>query len=150
MKLLVCTDGSENSQKCIAVASQLAAKCSVTEIAIIHAYENVSLLPDYWYGNYPFSSEEGKQIEKMDKRIQAERKNFFSAAEEEFQKYNIVAKTIFKVGHPAEVIAQEAEEGQYDLVIIGRRGMSGVKKLFMGSISNAVLQLVKANVLIVK
>ena len=150
MKLLVCTDGSENSQKCIEVASQLAAKCSVTAIAIIHVYENVSLLPDYWYGNYPFSSEEGKQIEKMDKRIQAERKNFFSSAEEEFKKYNIEAKTIFKVGHPAEVIAQEAEEGQYDLIIIGRRGMSGVKKLFMGSISNAVLQLVKANVLIVK
>ncbi len=150
MKILVCTDGSENSQKCIEVASELASKCSVTGITIIHVYENVSLLPDYWQGNYPFSAEEEKQIEKMDKRIKSERQKFFTAAEKEFAKYNIEAKNIFKVGHPAEVIAQEAEEGQYDLIIIGRRGMSGIKKLFMGSISNAVLQLSNCNVLIVK
>lgn len=150
MKLLVCTDGSENSKKCIEVASEMAGRCSFDEVALIHVYENVSLLPDFWYGSYPFSAEEEKQLQKLDTRLQAEQKKIFSSAEEEFQKNNIPVKTIFKVGHPAEEIAQAAAEGEYDIVVIGRRGRGGVKKLFLGSISNAVLQLVKTNVLIVK
>jgi nucleotide-binding universal stress UspA family protein len=42
-------------------------------------------------------------------------------------------------GHPSRVIAQEAEEGQYSLILMGARGLSPLKQLILGSLSNDVL-----------
>ncbi len=150
MKILVCIDGSANSQKCVEVAAQMVEDCNVNEIALIHVHENTQLFPDYWQGKYPFTAEEKSQINKLDKRVKEERKNIFTEALKLFEDKNIEVETIFKIGHPAAVIAETADSGSFDLVIIGRRGIGGVKKLFMGSISSTVLQLVKTNILIVK
>ncbi len=150
MKILVCIDGSEFSKKVIKVASGMIGDCTVNEVSIIHVHETTTILPDYWQGKYPFSAEEEKQLKNMDRRLLEEREKYFADAEKEFEKYNIPVNTILKNGHPAEVINKVSSEGNYDLIIIGRRGMGGVKKLFLGSISNAVLQIAKTSVLIVK
>jgi len=150
LKILVCTDGSENSRKCIEFAARMVGECTNSEVAIIYVHESASMIPDYWQSKYPFSPEVEKQIKNLDKRIIEERKKVFSEATSVFDALNIKLKTIFKVGHPAEMIALEADSGNYDLVVIGRRGNGGVKKLFMGSVSSTVLQLVKTNILIVK
>ncbi|MFO7952986.1 MAG: universal stress protein [Bacillota bacterium] len=150
MKILVATDGSKNSQKCIELASNLIGICDINEVAIIHVHETTSILPDFWQGKYPFSPEEEKQMKKMDKRLFEEQKKYFADAEKEFEKHNIPVDTIYKTGHPAEEISKTASEKNYDLIIIGQRGMGGVKKLFLGSVSNAVLQIANTNVLIVK
>lgn len=150
MKILVCTDGSEFSRKCIKVASQMVGDCTVNEVSIIHVHESTSFLPDYWQGRYLLSDEEEKQLKAMDKRLLEERKKFFSTAEKEFDQFEIPVNTLYKVGHPAEMISKVAHEGGYDLIIIGRRGMGGLKQLLMGSVSSAVLQIAQTNVLIVK
>ncbi len=150
MKILVCTDGSDFSKKNIAFASEMTYNCNIQEVSIIHVHEGTSILPDYWHGKYLVTEEEEKKLKDIDKRIQEERKKYFAGAEEEFKKHNIPVNTLYKVGHPAEVISRVADEGGYDLIVIGRRGMGGVKQLFMGSVSSAVLQLARTNVLIVK
>lgn len=43
------------------------------------------------------------------------------------------------VGHPAEVIAQEAENRGVDLIVMGSHGMSGVSELLFGSVTMGVL-----------
>lgn len=150
MKILVCTDGSDFGQKNIKFASELVGSCTINEITVIHVHEGTSIVPDYWHGKYLVSEEEEKKIKAIDKRIQEERKKYFTGALKEFEKHDVPVNTLYKTGHPAEVISKVADEGGYDLVIIGRRGMGGVKKLFMGSVSSAVLQLANTNVLIVK
>ena len=42
----------------------------------------------------------------------------------------------------ARDIVNEANDG-YDVVVIGRRGISGIKELFLGCISQKVLSLAK-------
>lgn len=150
MKILVCTDGSKNSLKCVEVAARMVGSCEINDVALIYVHDSAQFLPDYWHGKYPFSSEEEKQLKNIDNRIMEERKKIFTDALKIFENSAIEVKTIFKVGHPAEVIADEAAKGNYDIVVIGRRGTGGVKKLFMGSVSSTVLQLVKTNILIVK
>ncbi len=150
MKILVCIDGSANSKKCVEIAAKMIDDCKVSEIALIHVHESSRLLPDYWQGKYLFTEEEKEQISKLDKRVKEERKNIFADALNLFKGKNLEVETIFKIGHPAEVIAETAERGGFDLVVIGRRGTGSVKKLFMGSVSSTVLQLVKTNILIVK
>ena len=43
------------------------------------------------------------------------------------------------VGHPAEVIAREAEDRGADLIIMGSHGMSGFSELLFGSVTMGVL-----------
>lgn len=150
MKILVCTDGSENSKKCVQVAAQMVGSCDINEVALIYVHDSAQFFPDYWQGKYPFTREEEEQLKNFDTRIIEDRKKIFADGLKQFEGKNIKIETIFRVGHPAETIAAEAEKGNYDIVVIGRRGAGGVKKLFMGSVSSTVLQLVKTNILIVK
>ncbi len=150
MKILVCIDGSENSKKCVRVAAQMIDDFTINEVALIYVHESSFFFPDYWQGKYPFSAEEEKQLKNIDKRVKEERRLIFAEALEELGANKVKVETIFKVGHPAEEIAGTAEEGAFDMVVIGRRGTGGVKKLFMGSVSSTVLQLIKTNILIVK
>lgn len=150
VKILVCIDGSPNSQKCAEVAAKMVDDCTVNEVTFIHVHESSQFIPDYWHGKYPFTDEEKEQINKLDKRVIESRKKVFNEALKLFEGKNVKVDTIFKIGHPAEVIAHTAEAGGFDMVVIGRRGSGGVKKLFMGSVSSTVLQLIKTNILIVK
>jgi len=43
------------------------------------------------------------------------------------------------VGHPSRIIAEEAEEGHYALILMGARGLSSLKQLLLGSVSSDVL-----------
>lgn len=150
MKLLVCVDGSENSKKCVEVTAKMIDDCKVNEVTLIHVHESAQYFPDYWQGKYPFTREEKEQFTKLDKRVKEERQKIFNEPLKLLKEKNIKVNTTFKVGHPAEIIANTADSEGFDIVVIGRRGSGGVKKLFMGSISSTVLQMVKTNILIVK
>ncbi|MGM0652091.1 MAG: universal stress protein [Bacillota bacterium] len=150
MKLLVCIDGSENSLKCVKVTAQMIDDFKVNEVTLIYVHESTHFFPDYWQGKYPFTKEEKNQLSNLDKRVKEERQKIFAEPLKLLNGKNIKVETMFKVGHPAKVIAETADNEGYDMVIIGRRGSGEVKKLFMGSVSSTVLQLVKTNILIVK
>ncbi|MHB8156106.1 MAG: universal stress protein [Desulfocucumaceae bacterium] len=61
---------------------------------------------------------------------------------------SVEAKLIW--GDPKYEIVKEAEEGKYDLLIIGSRGLSGIKSFLLGSVGNHVAQNVKCTVILVK
>ena len=42
-------------------------------------------------------------------------------------------------GQPAQAIVQQAEEGGYPLILMGSRGLSGLAKLLIGSVTNSVV-----------
>ena len=52
-------------------------------------------------------------------------------------------------GHPADVITAAAG-ADTDLVVVGARGLGGVKRLLLGSVSENVLRAARCPVLIVK
>lgn len=53
-------------------------------------------------------------------------------------------------GHTADQIIGFAHKGKYDMIVIGARGLDGVKETFLGSVSNKVMHKSKISVLIVK
>ena len=138
MKMLVCTDGSENSQKTLERAAMIAGGCQVSDVAVIHVYDNmqdISTLPK------DFTSSE--QIERFRKMMESHKKERYKILEDAvkyLESKGIKARPIFKEGHPSHTIVQTCAEGNFDMIVIGSRGTGGLKKVFLGSVSNAVTQ----------
>ena len=143
MKILACTDGSEHSRKVLQQAA-LIAKCTNGGVTVINVEDFIPHLANNW----PYHSEEYvKEIEEKNKENAA---RVIADAEKFFEEQNIQIKTLIKKGHPSETITKVASEGRFDMVVIGSRGLGGLKKLLLGSVSNAVAQGIETNVLIVK
>jgi len=66
------------------------------------------------------------------------------------EKENIkVAKKVYE-GNPAEKICQVAEEEDYDMIVVADKGLGGIKRFFLGSISDKVVRHANTSVLVVK
>ena len=129
-KILIPVDGSVYSMRgvedAVCLTSEL--KAHVSRITLLRVI-NLSL--------YLKRIREGIDPEEESKRILDEAKEVFLRAgiPERF------ITTRIKVGQkPAEEIIKEAEEGQYNLVIMGRKGRSALEDLIMGGVSSTVLQ----------
>lgn len=140
MKILVGTDGSEQSFKAIEEAAKIAAAFDDAEITVVNVDE---VIPDI-----PYYSEES--LKEMEARNKAEREVILAEAVRILEGKNIKFNTMIRKGHAAATIIEMAAEGKFDVVLIGSRGLGGFKQALLGSVSNAVAQAVEANVLIVK
>lgn len=63
---------------------------------------------------------------------------------------NWTLTTLSKIGNPGEVLAETANEGKYDLVIMGSHGRSAVMSMVLGSVVTHVLARSKAPLLIIR
>lgn len=145
-KILLAMDGSDNSQRALKKTIELALplQAEVTVLTVVHR------VPFYGYdletGGYDSTMMQKDIISELERAAQ---KNL-EEAEEKLKKAGLTAKTMIKHGHPADTICRETEEGEYDLVILGSRGLGGFKKFFLGSVSNRVANYAQSSVLIVK
>lgn len=153
MKILLCIDGSEPSQKALEKTAMMAEKCEIDEIAIIHVYDSsqYTSLPFFPDGGISITEEEIESLERIREKERKESKKLLEKASETFNSKNIKVRTIFKEGHPSHIIVDIANKEGFNIIILGSRGLSGFKKVFLGSVSNAVLHEAKnCSILIVK
>ncbi|MCI0372480.1 MAG: universal stress protein [candidate division NC10 bacterium] len=55
-----------------------------------------------------------------------------------------------RLGEPVEQIVQEARGGEYDLVVVGSHGRTGLGNLLLGSVNRGVAERSAAPVLVIK
>ncbi len=67
-------------------------------------------------------------------------------AEEE----SVAVETTIREGEPAAEIIAEADEGGYDLVVVGNRGLAGAKAMLIGSVPLTVAEECRTDVLIAR
>jgi len=148
-KYLVPVDGSELSRHVVDQAIEIA-KAQESEVTLL------TIIPEnaiYYYGEY-VSYEQSQKILGAQRMMHEESKK--SSAKmlddlgEKLSESNILLKKLVQSGLPAEEILKMTESGQYDMIIIGNRGFSPAKKLFLGSVSQRVLNEAQCPVLVVK
>jgi nucleotide-binding universal stress UspA family protein len=66
------------------------------------------------------------------------------------EKKGAKVETVIARGYPSKVILKTAEDVSANLIVIGSRGLSGIRELFLGSVSHAVVQHSTIPVLVVK
>lgn len=60
------------------------------------------------------------------------------------------ARPLFLRGHTAETIVEAANRKRVDLVVIGSRGLTGLKRYFLGGVSHKVTKYSERSVLVIK
>lgn len=160
MKILVCVDGSEQSQRVLEEASKIAEGYNPEEVAIIHVYRSQTSSPYFFagFGEHVPLQVDLEQIKNLEEKEKEKRKGLLSDALKELEKKNsknFKLRTILEQGHPSETIIKIASDEEFDIIVIGSRGFGssdfgGLKALLLGSVSNAVAQKTESNVFIVK
>src|SRR6266508_4362027 len=124
-RIVVGFDGSEHARKALERAADLADGATV---AVVCAADVSRLMRDPAGGASP--------IDPADAEAR-------SAALAEARTY------VEGLGHPADVIVQEAEESGADLIVVGTRGLNAAKRLVLGSVSTNVVHHAPCDVLVV-
>lgn len=66
------------------------------------------------------------------------------------ERHGVAAKCIWKTGKPGELIAKMADDGKFDLVVMGSHGHGALMNLVVGSVATQVLAGCKVPVLVVR
>lgn len=138
-KILVAFDGSKNSQRALLEAKKQGEYMGGT-ITILTVLKPLAIP---YYGNTELVKVDNENIEKAKQEILDE-------ALIEFEDYPGEVKTKLRKGNPADEILEEADEGGYDLIVMGSRGLGAFSRTILGSVSNKVLNHTNINVLTVK
>ncbi len=149
-KILVPIDGSKLAADALLHALDLA-KTQRAEVEILHVMSITEDLPreQKTLGNKDSPPEWVKdyvtRVRENDEKMLGEALKRSKALVP-----GITVSSKLLLGRPGEVIANEAEKGGYDLIVIGSRGLGGIKELVLGSVSHEVVNKSKVPVLVVK
>jgi nucleotide-binding universal stress UspA family protein len=141
-RILVPTDFSAASKQALAYALSLAASVSGS-VELLHVWKQ----PVVSGGRLVFVEGEISQplTEWSRKHAQADMDQFVSEAGAED-----LVQTRLCQGEPAEIICQVAEEDEFDLIVMGTRGRSGVPRILLGSVAERVVRMAPCPVLTVR
>ena len=90
----------------------------------------------------------GKEI--VEKYYTDEAEKILAPVSKFLLRHGIDAKSSWKSGHAGETVAKFADEGQFDLLIMGSHGHGTLVNLVMGSVATEVLANCKVPVLLVR
>jgi len=147
-KILVAVDGSKPSNDALDYAIDIAEKYGSAEVQLVHVIQNISSivytggagLEPIWIGSL------SDDLEKSGKLILKDAKKKIKEKKTKIKKIS----TKLLHGNPADEIVKLAKDEKFDLIVIGSRGLSGVKELILGSVSSKVVNHATVPVLVVK
>ena len=149
--ILVPVDGSEHSSRAIEYAFEIASKFG-SKLILLHVYffalpvTSSPVLPGV--PNYAVMTQES--IDVLSQKAKKEANQILVQATNLVKAKNVVVKSLLREGRVVPEILKILETEKVDLIVMGARGISGIKKLFLGSTSEEVVKKANCPVLIVK
>ncbi|MBM7094378.1 universal stress protein [Bacillus sp. H-16] len=137
-KILLAADGSEHAVRATENAVYIAQKKNGTRIDLVHVVDETPVRSDVLSQAYPIRTIPEERVEKLAPII------------DKLNESGVQFQTKAFFGDPGPSIVKAANEGDYDLVIIGSRGLNQFQQMVLGSVSHKVAKRVKCPVMIVK
>lgn len=145
--ILVAVDGSENSNRALDLALDLADKFGASVLVL-----NVSEAPTVTAvpmepTSYPIDS-----MVVVSKDLRKFHEETLSRAVDRAKtaKPNLTVDSRLLEGDPAKEIVGAAKEGGFDVIVVGHRGLGKVQEFFLGNVSAKVAHSAQVPVIIVK
>jgi nucleotide-binding universal stress UspA family protein len=136
--ILICYDGSPDSQAAIERAGELMPGRPATVLTIWEPFVDVITRTGAGMEFWP----DGVNSEKMDQAAQraARDRAEQGVARARGAGLNPQPRTRARGATITETIPSEADEVAADAIVLGTRGLTGLKSLMLGSVSHAILQ----------
>jgi len=136
-KILVPLDGSENSMRALENAIHIAKKFN-GKITLIHMY------------SISACRHAGIYFDKCVQEIREIGAGILEDGEKRVKAEGVQVETLLREGHVVEEILKATREGKFNLIVMGARGISRIKEIVMGSVSDGVTRHAPCPVLVVK
>ena len=135
-KILSAHDGSESAGKAYLYALDLAQKYGADLLVFA-----VASPPEF---------AEDVETEAVLENAQEHYEKLFTTLREQAAAQGIQPRCEVVVGHPAEQIIYRAEQGGFDLIVMGHRGKTFLQRWLLGSVTKRVTSYAHCAVLIVR
>jgi nucleotide-binding universal stress UspA family protein len=151
MKILVTFDGSEPSTHALNQGASLA-QLTESEIIILSVVPKIMtpLIPEDGMDVDPIPSSQEMTLyqQKMEEYYSTSLRKAVDDLAEIYPELKV--DTMLKKGRPSSTIVDVAEQGDFDLIVIGNRGVGGIFGWILGSTSRRVVESCTVPVLVVK
>ena len=144
--ILVATDGSEEAKLALTTSADLA-KSTNSELHIAYVFPTAVQRP---FPN-PITSRPTEVLEHELEEAMGQARSFLDREVEQVTGEGVeVADTHLVRGRPDKEIVHLSEEIDAGLIVMGSRGLGGVRRALMGSVSDSVVRHAHCPVLIVR
>ena len=142
--ILVPTDFSEDANEACLLAREWARSFDA-KLHLVHAYY-LDIPPTFYAGDTVGYTNLQPILDPM-------RENAESAVEDLVKSIDadgIESSSAVVMGHPAEVILDEIDRAEADLIIMGTRGLTGLKHIVLGSTAERIVRMASCPVMTIK
>lgn len=136
-RILIPTDGSENTKSAILQGLELA-RVMGAEVTALYVVDQASFV------NFPMDA----TVVSIYSLLEKEGKDAVDFVVREGEKLGVKVNAKVVEGAPAKKIVDEAESN--DLVVMGTLGRTGISKLLLGSVAERVVRFAPVPVLVVR
>ncbi len=147
-KVLLPTDGSESAARAIAFAAKLFANtsCVITLLAVVEEPVYSAFWSDGLIAPEVLMPPPGELREELDRKAE----EMLAESTKPLREVGLEVQPKIRFGNSAAEILEEAEEGGYEMILMGSHGRGALGGFLMGSVSNRVAHHAQCPVLIVR
>lgn len=146
MHILLATDGSSHSQAAVAILKRIPFPPS-SALTVLTVVEQSHLLN---VTGVDISNEDRETLDRLWSLQHHEAERVLAREAAHFEATGWTVHTIRRAGHVSHQILEAANQLGVDLVVVGARGLSGIKRFLLGSVSQKVVKHAPCSVLIAK
>ncbi len=141
-KILLATDGSEEAELALRTAVDIAnsTNSELHVVTVAREYHPSYDIPEY-----------GRQLEEVLRRLERQAQELLDGQAKKIEEAGgKVARAHLRMGRPDEQVVSVADEIRAGLIVMGSRGLSGIRRALMGSVSDSVVRHAHCPVLVVR
>jgi nucleotide-binding universal stress UspA family protein len=139
-RMLLATDGSEEAELALRAAASLVNSTN-SELHVVHVLPTDVGIP------YPAEVLQRPPLEESKQQARA----FLDGQVEQISAEGVtVMGSHLRLGRPADEIVELSEELGVDLIVVGNKGLGGVRRALMGSVADSVARHARCPVMVVR
>ena len=141
-KVLLAVDNSQPSRNAIAYVGKTAEYIKNLHYVLFHVQPTISL---FLQDEAKKSLKAQTEIEKLKKKNDASARRLLEDYRNKMVQSGIAEERIETVTRPRDLglakdILEFGQDGNYDAIVVGRRGLSRIEEMYMGSITSNILE----------
>ncbi len=133
-RILVPTDFSDGADKAIDLAVSMAAM-SGGKVTLLH----IGVTPEI-YATWGLTGSMLNTVSELSQRLADEQKEILQKKADEHLPESCRGPIALRAGYPPEQILSVLESGEYDLVVMGTHGRTGLDRVLIGSVAERVIR----------